>query len=131
MAKFVVQSHNNQKAVLVDPSNYKHTLLIDTKPTTSRHGQSTVDNFRQSITVRNAYGVKSGASCLEKACSIAREESITASFVVAAGQDAAYYVAKQASLTEMINILTTAKNAIQKLAVGGEIGVDFDVVPAA
>lgn len=131
MSKFVVQSHNNQKAVLVDPSNYKHTLLIETKPTTSRHGQSTVDNFRQSITVRNAYGVKGGASCLEATCSVAREESVTASFVVAAGQSAAYYAAKQASLTEMINVLTAAKTAISNLAVGGEIGVDFDVVSIA
>lgn len=131
MSKFVVQSHNNQKAVLVDPSNYKHTLLIETKPTTSRHGQSTVDNFRQSITVRNAYGVKGGASCLEATCSVAREESITASFVVAAGQSAAYYAAKQASLTEIINVLTAAKTAISNLAVGGEIGVDFDVVAVA
>lgn len=129
MTKFIVRSHNNQKAVLVDPSNYLHTLEITQKISNSRHGQGTVDSFRHTAVVRERIGVKTDASCKDD-CSVLRDEAIRIEFVVAAGQPDSYYAAKSRQLQEAKAILAEAHLMLNKLKVGGELVKEFDVITA-
>lgn len=128
MPKFTVRMDNNQKTVLVDPSNYQHTLEIAQKPTVTRYKDHKVDNFRYSINVSDGYAVRSNPTC-EKDCGTNRIEAVNISFVIAMGQKPEYYKQKARQLSEAATRLKAAADtAVSALASGGSLSKDVDVV---
>lgn len=127
MANFNVKTNTSQSYTLVDPSDYTHKITGKISESVTRQGTSKVDNFRHEYKVSQRYEAKGYPKC-DKACGIARDEVISLSFVVSAGQDSAYYQAKAARLKEAAAVLTSAATSMNALATGALVSKDQAVV---
>lgn len=127
MAKFKVQTNDNQKFVLVDPADYTHKITFSNTPSTSRHGNLAVDNFRHKGSVSRRFLVGTSAGDANEVKQV-RDESVAFSYVVAAGQSPAYYAAKASSLTEAAHLLISAAANIATVKLGSSLPTDIDVV---
>lgn len=127
MANFNVKTNTSQSFTLVDPADYTHKVSGKVTESATRSANSRVDNFRHEYKVTQRLEVAGYPKC-DKACGIAREEVVTTSFVVSAGQNSAYYVAKANRLKEMAAILTQAANSMNALATGGMVSTTQAVV---
>lgn len=127
MANFNVKTNTSQSFTLVDPADYTHKINGKVTESATRNANSRVDNFRHEYKVAQRQEVVGYPKC-DKACGISREEVITVSFVVSAGQNSAYYAAKANRLKEMAAILTQAANSMNALATGGMVSTTQAVV---
>lgn len=130
MPNFEVRKRDSQKVVLVNGTRYTHTVTISQNQTTSRYGDKKVDNFRHNIVNVDRFAVTAYPKCDNNTCSASRDESITVGFVVAAGQEPAYYARKAAMLKEMAAVLSQAATDIARLGNGGELNTAIAVLAA-
>ena len=130
MANFEVRKRDSQKVVLVNGLRYTHAVTISQNQTTSRYGDRKVDNFRHNIVNVDRFAVTAYPKC-DNTCVASRDESITIGFVVAAGQEPAYYARKAAMLKEMAAVLTQAATDITRLGNGGELNAAIAVLAVA
>lgn len=130
MANFEVRKRDSQKVVLVNGDRYTHTITVSQNQTTSRYGDKKVDNFRHNIVNVDRFAVTAYPKC-DNTCGATRDESITVGFVVAAGQEPAYYTRKAAMLNEMAAVLSQAATDITRLGNGGELNTAIAVLATA
>lgn len=117
MANFTVRNRTSQKVVLVNAQRYTHALTFTQNQSVSRYADKKVDNFRFSVTDSDRFAIAAYPSC-DKECGTVRDESVTASFIIAAGQKPEYYTRKAAMLKEVASVLTQAASDVNQLALG-------------
>lgn len=120
MANFEVRNRTSQKVTLVNGARYTHVLSFTQNQSVSRYSDKKVDNFRFGINNVDRFAIAAYPAC-DKECGTTRDESVTANFIVAAGQNEAYYTRKAAMLKEVAAVLTQAAADVRKLGVGGEL----------